>query len=258
MRKFGLIGHPIEHSLSPALFKAAYGGRYPYELIQEEDFQKAYGRFLEEYDGVNVTAPFKELAFRQADIAAEECRIIGAANILLKTPGGVVAYNSDYRGVRKWLKEVAEELHKEDIKVLVVGYGGAGKAAAAAGRSLQMDVTVVNRTAKEEDIKPLSYFGQGFRESDIIIYTLPVPLKHIDMLTKEDWMGGKEPKPKYILEANYKDPCFSLSSDRMMYSIHNDKIRFVEGRLWLLYQAVTGYEIFTERTPDLKEMIKVL
>ena len=34
MKKFGLIGHPISHSLSPALFKAAYGGKYAYELIE--------------------------------------------------------------------------------------------------------------------------------------------------------------------------------------------------------------------------------
>ena len=62
MKKFGLIGHPIAHSLSPALFKAAFGGRYTYDLIEEEDFEKAYGRFLEEYDAINVTAPFKESA----------------------------------------------------------------------------------------------------------------------------------------------------------------------------------------------------
>ena len=91
--KFGLIGNPIAHSLSPALFRAGYDGRFPYDLIETPDFEQAYERFLREYDGINVTAPFKELAFRKADILSEECRRIGAANLLIKTPEGVKAYN---------------------------------------------------------------------------------------------------------------------------------------------------------------------
>ena len=58
MKRFGLIGYPIAHSLSPALFKAAYGGKYAYDLIEEADFEKAYDRFLQDYHAVNVTAPF--------------------------------------------------------------------------------------------------------------------------------------------------------------------------------------------------------
>ena len=63
MKKFGLIGHPIAHSQSPALFKAGYGGKYAYDLIEGEDFEASYQNFLDSYDGINVTAPFKEKAF---------------------------------------------------------------------------------------------------------------------------------------------------------------------------------------------------
>ena len=150
MKKFGLIGHPIAHSLSPALFKAGYDGRYPYELIETEDFEEAYRRFLDGYDGINVTAPFKELAYAKADILSEECRIIKATNLLVRTPEGIKAYNSDYLGVRMWLMEVAEGLKRtpptswapppaargvarfstppqphSTINVLIVGTGGA-------------------------------------------------------------------------------------------------------------------------------------
>ena len=110
--RFGLIGHPIAHSLSPALFKAGYDGRYPYELIETADFEEAYERFLEKYDGINVTAPFKELAFAKADILSPECEIIGATNLLVKTSEGVKAYNSDYLGVRMWLSDVAVGLKR--------------------------------------------------------------------------------------------------------------------------------------------------
>ena len=104
--RFGLIGHPIAHSLSPALFKAGYDGKYPYELIQGDNFEESYTRFIEGYDGINVTAPFKELAYAKADIVSEDCRLIKATNLLVKTTEGVKAYNSDLLGVRMWLKEI--------------------------------------------------------------------------------------------------------------------------------------------------------
>ena len=100
MKKFGLIGHPIAHSLSPALFKAAYGDRYTYDLIEGDDFEASYGKFLEEYDAINITAPFKELAYRKADLKSIECEAIGAANILTKNADGQIsADNSDVMGV---------------------------------------------------------------------------------------------------------------------------------------------------------------
>ena len=47
MKKFGLIGHPITHSQSPALFKAGYGGKYAYDLIEGEVFEASSHKFLD-------------------------------------------------------------------------------------------------------------------------------------------------------------------------------------------------------------------
>lgn len=261
MKKFGLIGHPIAHSLSPALFKAAYNGKYTYDLIEGEDFKKAYGRFLEEYDGINVTAPFKEQAFAKADILTDECMAAGATNLLIKTSEGVKAYNSDFLGVRKWLAEVAGRLERQDnqrsIKVLIAGYGGAGKAAAAAASSLGMEVSIVNRTQKGTEIKPLEAFCNEFRTSDIIIYNIPSPIDGLGMLTDEDCRGGCEARPKFILEANYRNPSFTPELQGRIRRVYPDT-EFVDGKLWLLYQAVTGYEIFTGETPDLEKMSDVI
>lgn len=252
--KFGLIGHPIAHSLSPALFKAGYDGKYPYELIQTPDFEEAFDRFLKEYDGINVTAPFKELAFAKADIHSQECRVIGASNLLVKTPEGVKAYNSDYLGVRMWLQEVAEEIPERRPRALVVGLGGAGKAAAEAAVSLGMEVVLMNRTLYKEEIVPLSGFTSHFREADIIIYNIPTAIEGLSKLTEEDMNPGH---PKFILEGNYKDPSFDKVLIDKMIGL-NPLIRYTEGRRWLLYQALTGYELFTGERPDLAAMSAVL
>lgn len=252
--KFGLIGHPIAHSLSPALFKAGYEGRYPYELIEGENFEESYRKFLEEYDGINVTAPFKELAFAKADILSPECESVGATNLLVKTPQGVKAFNSDFLGVRMWLEEVAAEVLTEKKSVLIVGLGGAGKAAAAAAESLGMKVVRMNRTVRDEKTRPLDDFKECFKEADIIIYNIPTAIQALNELTDKDFTPGK---PKFILEANYKDPSFGKEILAKMQTA-NPLARYTGGKTWLLYQAVTGYEIFTGEKPDLAGMYDVL
>ena len=275
--KFGLIGHPIEHSLSPALFKAGYDGRYPYELIQTADFEEAYARFLAGYDGINVTAPFKELAIKKADILSEECKAIGATNLLIKTPEGIKAYNSDYLGVRLWITMVSDGLKSvlppwpqgeghstksgkgffsdhQIPRVLIVGLGGAGKAAAQAARALGCEVILMNRTQYSEEIRPLSEFREAFRAADIMIYNLPVRLPELDILGPDDFIVGQ---PKYILEANYRNPSFDKDLILRLQAIH-PQIEYTRGETWLLLQALTGYEIFTGEKPDLEKMTACL
>ena len=275
--KFGLIGHPIEHSLSPALFKAGYDGRYPYELIQTADFEDAYARFLADYDGINVTAPFKELAIKKADILSEECQAIGATNLLIKTPEGIKAHNSDYLGVRLWLTMVSDGLKSvlppwpqgeghstksgkgffsehQIPRVLIVGLGGAGKAAAQAARSLGCEVIMMNRTQYSEEIRPLSEFREAFKTTDILIYNLPVRLPELDLLGPDDFIEGQ---PKYILEANYRNPSFDKELIDRLQAIH-PQTEYTRGETWLLLQALTGYEIFTGEKPDLEKMTACL
>ena len=297
--KFGLIGHPIAHSLSPALFKAGYDGRYPYHLIETDDFEQAYRRFQEEFDGINVTAPFKELAFAKADILSEECRHIGATNLLIKTPEGIKAYNSDYLGVRMWLQDVAFQSSEgatskrtpptswapppaargvarfspvapsEDSKqsVLIVGCGGAGKAAAFAAASLGLHCILMNRDcAKAEalarslseaghsaEARPLADFTDCFKDSYIIIYNIPAAIPELEGLPASDIPSGT----KHILEANYKNPSFTRDLIEHLQDL-NSEIRYTGGQTWLLYQAVTGYEIFTKEIPDLEKMSAVI
>lgn len=278
MKRFGLIGHPIAHSLSPALFGAGYDGRYPYDLIQGEDFDASYQSFIEEYDGINVTAPFKELAYAKADLPSEECRLIKATNLLIKTPEGVRAYNSDFLGVRLWLEEVLSDpeweqrlrSHSEPCQVtaLVTGCGGAGKAAAAAAASLGMKVVLMNRNhdravSLANDLKEAGYdaeavtiseFCRCFNEADVVIYNIPTAIPEMQQLLSEPHHSSGA---KHILEANYKDPSFDEAYIKRLQEL-NPGVRYTGGRTWLLYQALTGYEIFTGEKPDLQNMSDVL
>ena len=149
MDKFGIIGNPVAGSMSPRLFAAAYGGRWPYELIEGADFDASWARFLREYKGINITAPFKEDAFRAADRVAPAAQRIGAVNLAVKTPRGVEAYNTDYEGVRLALAEAGTAAAKT---ALVVGCGGAGRAAAAAAVDAGMQLVLQNRTRNRAEV----------------------------------------------------------------------------------------------------------
>ena len=164
-RRLGLIGCPIGHSLSPALFREHFASRpdilehWRYDLIERSTFDEAWKAFLQNYAAVNVTAPFKENAFRAADshdYSALRCR---ASNLLVKTQNeGVKAYNTDFEAVMEILRQelqrtttanTAEEALEKvgRNKVLVIGCGGAGKAATAAALEAGMQVSLCNRTA---------------------------------------------------------------------------------------------------------------
>jgi shikimate 5-dehydrogenase len=137
---------------------------------------------------------------------------------------------------------------------LIVGAGGAGKAAKAASETMGYKTVVVNRTQYSPEIKPLKAFGEEFRKADIVIYNLPVRIPEIEMMTEDDLCPGHE---KIILEANYRNPSFDNELiQRMTYA--NPLIRYIDGREWLLQQAVTGYELFIGETPDCEAMKAVI
>lgn len=248
MKIFALIGNPVAGSLSPLLFKAAYDGRFAYDLIDRPSFAEAWEVFLKDYDGINVTAPFKEKAFAEvlrsgtvSDIAAK----IGAVNLVVKTPDGLYAHNTDVDGIRSAIAPAAEAIRSIRPRALVVGAGGAGRAAIAAAFLSGFDVTLVNRTYEKAvalseeleelwfSVNPMEDLRECIRSADLIIYTLPCP---VPGLRKEDFRG------KWVLEANYKTPCLK------------DYGAYISGHDWLLGQAVAGYSIFTGEEPDINSM----
>lgn len=281
---FGLIGHPLGHSLSPSLFDAAYGGKYRYDLIEGEYFDASYKKFLRSYKAVNVTAPFKEEAFERADVVTGPCALIGAANILAKGKDGVECHNSDFSGV---ILSVADALlpgavaqcysvfgadaHKKvhqlirnelpDVfgrrpRALVVGCGGAGKAAAVAAAEMGFETWIANRSVARAcafvkglpeygfKLIPIEEMNEALKASDLVIYTLPVALDSLSDLSEGDYSSEVS---KIVLEANYRTPSFSGA---IREKLEKGGAQYIPGKRWLLFQAMSGYSIMTGEAPD--------
>lgn len=239
MTRFALIGYPLASSGSPALFYRAYNGKWPYELVDEPDFELAWERFLKDYKAINISAPFKEKAFKKVDFADDSARAIGAVNIAVKTAKGIKGYNSDYSGVRKVLENRG---FGKNSTAVVAGYGGAGKAAYAAAKSLGMNTVVCNRTHKVlrnsvYSTLPLEDLLMLAAKVDVLIYTLPIGLEFAQEGQSESF-GLHCP---VILEANYKTPSMQSAATK----------EYISGREWLLEQAKAGYRLMTGETPNL-------
>lgn len=253
---FGLIGHNIQSSLSPALFKAAYGGEFSYDLIDVETFEEGFQRFVEgPYKAVNVTAPFKEAAMMAAAKRGFRVRSIGGANILLKEPGGsIVAHNTDYHGVYNTLAaeagarglagargSVARGGAKCGSKAVVIGAGGAGRAAREAMLDLCDEVVVVNRTPRE-GVLPLDALENELSGANFVIYTLPCAISQIKFLSSL-------PEDAIVFEAGYAQRFVDASAL---------KAKYIPGEAWLLNQGITAYRIMTGLEPDVPAMRKIL
>lgn len=258
MSRFGLIGFPIAHSLSPRLFKAAYGGRFRYDLLEYEDFDTAFRLFMKSYDAVNITAPFKEAAFDKAKLRSHESELIGAANILVKTTRGLSCFNSDCTAVRTLLENFNSSKGGRLRNVLVVGCGGAGKAAAVAAFMLGLDVTLMNRniaraltfvhhlSSPKVSALPIERFRSELFRHDAMIYTLPTALDSPPFSSEIDTNQQGSQSLKLIIEANYRDPAFTPE----ILGRLPQTVEYIPGEQWLLQQALTGYGLMTGINPN--------
>jgi shikimate dehydrogenase len=147
--RLGVCGWPVAHSRSPQMHNAAlvaaglHDWHYQKLPLPPELFEETVRALpAAGFRGVNVTIPHKQAALALADEASAAARAIGAANTLTFEDGRILADNTDAPGLL-----AALPLDPAGQRALVLGAGGAGRAAAWALAVAGADVAVWNRTA---------------------------------------------------------------------------------------------------------------
>lgn len=144
----GLIGHPVSHSLSPAIHTAAITAAELDAVYLAFDIAPAQvevalnGLFAAGAWGLNATIPHKAAAFAFADARTQEAEGVGVANTLFWQDGRLWADNTDATGLMRVFADL--DLHPGDW-VEIVGAGGAARAAAVAAGRAGLPVTCVAR-----------------------------------------------------------------------------------------------------------------
>ncbi|MFW6034920.1 MAG: shikimate dehydrogenase [Halanaerobiales bacterium] len=153
----GLIGYPIEHSLSPLLHNMAikkYDLNYvylPFAVEPGNVKQALMGLKALNFRGVNVTIPYKEKVIPYLDEMDSLAEKIGAVNTIVNENGILKGYNTDITGLKRMI-EVDGNTTIKNKKALIIGAGGAAKAAVfALCLGGIKEIAIINRTAKRAD-----------------------------------------------------------------------------------------------------------
>lgn len=183
----GVAGQPIALSLSPLIHTAwirAAGLDADYRAFGPADAAGfaalvADGR-ADRLRGLNVTAPFKEQALALADDVGAAARACGSANLLLFENGRIRADSTDGTGLMTALAEQAPDLNVRDQVVVVLGAGGAARAAVAILINAGADVGVLNRTrARAEalagDLGAAVVEAPALAKAALVVNALSVP-----------------------------------------------------------------------------------
>lgn len=243
---FCVIGNPIEHSLSPQMYNAAFKTLdlpYFYERIlceSNDSFKETLTRLKSEgYVGVNVTIPFKRLAYQYADYHDNFSEICGASNVIVWRNGESYAYNTDGDG---FLMAVHKLLGKDSLKglrVAVLGAcGGAGLAISHKCHEEGAVLTLVNRERPElyELAKNLTAEVQGFFSTstygnyDLVINATPLGLNDADSPP----LSLKE-SPAAIFDCVPRET-------RLVREAREMGILSMDGREMLLWQGVLSFQ----------------
>lgn len=253
---YGVIGRPVLHSLSPQMHNAAFGELgidARYIRMAAESAEGALETCREVgVRGINVTAPFKGMVeiVDEADAAAMR---IGAANTVLLKEGRTVAYNTDVDGVVGPL--LARGIALSGRKALVLGAGGAARAAVVALQERGAKVTVANRTvdkaravAKGLGVESCPLTGDGTARAldgcGIVVGCLSTGERVLprDLLRKG----------MVVMDAHYS------SESALLVDARAAGAEAIDGREWLLHQGMRAFELFTGKKAPEGAMRKAL
>ncbi len=262
-RVTGLIGYPVEHSLSPLMHNTAFdrlGLNYCYVAmpVREEALKDAIkGLKALNFAGFNVTVPHKENVIPLLDDIDEEARFIGAVNTVKNEDGRLRGYNTDGRGFMESLREAGIEVKGKDIFIV-----GAGGAARAIGYYLVMEasrvcifdidsgkaISLVNALKGVRDNVVFVDSLSRIRSSDLIINATPLGLKEEDPLPVDLRLLSKD---QVIYDLIYWDTTLVREARAI-------GCRAVNGLGMLLWQGVLAFRIWTGITPPVEIMREVL
>ena len=166
--RFGLIGANVAHSYSPEVHRSL--GLFGYELLSLSQEQITPFFAKKNFEGINVTIPYKETVIPYLDEVMEEAEEIGAVNTIVQKDERLIGYNTDALGLEKdFLRSGYSFAGK---KALILGTGGASKAAAYVLKKMGVSQVVFISRSKEKS--PYTYDDLSeFKDFEIVVNATP-------------------------------------------------------------------------------------
>jgi 3-dehydroquinate dehydratase / shikimate dehydrogenase len=258
-RVYGVAGDPVAHSLSPAIMNAAFR-RENVNAV----YLKLHAKTLKDLmncvreipiHGLSVTMPYKEAIIPYLDNTDSHTTKIGACNTVVRAQDGkLYGFNTDTSGVVRPLERRLSTL--QDAKILVLGAGGAARAAVFGLKERGAEVYILNRnlaaakklahrararSLKRADLKKLAF--------DVIINATPVGMGN----TRETPLQEKEINARYVFDMIY-DPV----ETRLMKLAKERGAQLISGAEMFVHQAARQFEIWTGKPAPQDDMLQVV
>jgi 3-dehydroquinate dehydratase / shikimate dehydrogenase len=258
-RVYGVAGDPVSHSLSPAIMNAAFrreNVNAVYLALHANTLKDLLNCIRQiPIHGISVTMPYKESILAHLDNTDAHTAKIGACNTVVRAQDGkLYGFNTDASGVLRPLERRLSSL--EDARILVLGAGGAARAAVFGLKERGAEVYVLNRSVaagqklarsararsvKRADLKKLAF--------DVIINATPVGMGN----TRETPLQEKEINARYVFDMVY-DP----GETRLLKLAKERGAQIIPGVEMFIHQAARQFEIWTGKPAPWDEMLRVV
>lgn len=260
-RTCGLIGNPVEHTMSPAIHNTLAEALeenlvyVPFHVMTGLVREAVEGAFALNLLGCNVTVPYKSDVIpylKEIDGLAER---IGAVNTLVRTAGGFKGYNTDMPGLYRAMCEDGIKIQGE--KVLILGAGGVARAVAMLLADYgAAEIMILNRTLEKgqriaDEIN--SYLGrrlvrafttEAYRELPDGERYLAIQATNLGMFPNIEEAAIEDAAFYKKLHTGY-DLIFNPADTKFMKLVRDQGGMAFNGLKMLLYQGIIAYELWT-------------
>jgi len=262
MRKYLVIGNPIEHSLSPKLHnfwikENNIDAIYEKKKINDDEIFNLISQVREKkIHGINVTVPFKKTIISFIDNLSQESEYTQSVNTICLENNKIVGHNTDIEGFERSIRELNLEISNK--KVLILGAGGVVSSIIFALNKMKVSKIIIsNRTKhKAESLKDLFKnlkivdWGET-PETDVVINATSIGLKKEDEINLDFSKIGKN---KFFYDVIYKpnETNFLRTGKKLGNRTENGKLMFV-------YQAYAAFKKWHGIEPIIsKKVFKLL
>ena len=262
MKKYVVIGNPIDHSLSPELHnhwleQNNINGIYDKEKLDAGNLKNFFLKIRnKEVSGANVTVPFKRDVIKYLDDLSIEAKSTQSVNTIYLNDNKVIGHNTDIDGFKMAIKDTNYNVANK--RVLILGAGGVVSSIIFALYKMKVtEISLCNRTrSKAENLKNLFKnlkivdWGE-IPEFDIIINATSVGLKSEDKMNLDISNVGKN---KFFYDVIYKpsETNFLKTGKKLGNRTENGKMMFI-------YQALGAFKMWHGIQPKINtEVIKIL
>ena len=262
MKKYLVIGNPIEHSLSPKLHNYWIKNKnidaiYEKKKLNENEIESLILEVKKKkLNGINVTVPFKKTVIPYLDQLTPEAESTQSVNTIYLNNNKIVGHNTDINGFELGIKN--SKFKVKGKKIFILGAGGVAPSIIYALNKMKVsEITISNRT--KDRAKSLKNFFKNIKivnwgeipEFDMIINATSVGLNKEDQINLNLSRVGKN-KLFYDVIYNPKETNFLKIGKKLGNQTENGKLMFI-------YQAFRAFKIWHGVEPKINnEVIKLL